>query len=212
LAGIGSVSILPLAASNSRAASTDRPKYYEITGQGDIKYVGPDKHDETNHLAQAVEGFNEAKDRGEIRFEKDRGRVMIIPNQEAESQSAGASSSTASLSGDASLGAASSCPGKDDYQTKVHWQGLRHIFWLDDCTSTELRNKLVAGAVLSEVAALLATATGVGAGAAAAAGAAGILMGGGATLITANNEGKGIKLWFHGPNLLDIDIFELRAQ
>lgn len=165
-------------------------------------YVGPD-YGEDNYLSKAVDGFNEAKDDGEIRFEKEDGRVTIVPVDSTESVSSFSSVTTA----------AAGCPGKDDYQNKLHWQGLRHIFWFDDCTTTELRNKLVGGAVLSEVAAVIANAApGVGQGAAVVAACAGILLGGGATLLSANNEGSGIKLWFHGPNIADIDVYEIRPQ
>ncbi|WP_222913350.1 hypothetical protein [Natrinema sp. SYSU A 869] len=195
VAGIGSLSVIPLAASRSRAAeSQSQNTYYEIDDVGDIVYVGPDQG-ENNYLANAVDGFNEAKDSGEIRFEEQNGQVTIIPADSSKSVSA------------------LYCKGKNDYKNKLHWQGLRHIFWLDDCTSTELRNKLLGGMVVSEVAAVIANAVpGVGQGAAAVAACAGIIMGGGATLISANNEGSGVKLWFHGPNLADLDIYEIRSQ
>lgn len=193
--GIGSLSAIPLAASRTRAAeSSAQTRYYEIAANGDLVYVGPNQGG-NNYLAAAVESFNKAKDRGEIQFEKENGRVSIIP-----------SDSSGSIS-------PFDCDGKDDYETKLHWQGLRHIFWFDDCTSTEIRNKLVGGAALSEVAAVIANAApGVGQGAAVVAACAGIFMGAGATLIDANNEGSGVKLWFHGPNLADIDIYEIRPQ
>jgi hypothetical protein len=195
VAGIGSLSAFPLAASRTHAAdSQDQPRYYDIDENGDLVYVGPDQG-EDNYLANAVDSFNEAKDSGEIRFEERNNEVTIIPVDLPDSVSP------------------FGCKGKDDYETKLHWQGLRHIFWFDDCTSTELRNKLAGGAILSEVVAVVANvAPGVGQGAAAVAAVAGILMGGGAGLITANNEGSGIKLWFHGPNIADIDIYEIRAQ
>ncbi|QLG49847.1 hypothetical protein [Natrinema halophilum] len=195
VAGIGGLSVVPLAASRARAAeSQEETRYYEIADDGDLVYVGPNQG-RNNYLASAVDGFNEAKDSGEIRFEERDDRVNIIPVDSSDSVSI--------------LG----CKGKDDYETKLHWQGLRHIFWFDDCTSTELRNKLAGGAILSEVVAVVANAApGVGQGAAAVAAVAGILMGGGAGLITANNEGSGIKLWFHGPNIADIDVYEIRPQ
>ncbi|MDS0476257.1 hypothetical protein [Natrinema sp. 1APR25-10V2] len=203
VAGIGSLSAFPLVASATGAAdSRERTKYYEIDDDGDLVYIGPD-HGGDNYLSKAVSGFNKAKGDGEIRFEEEDGRVTIVPVDSTESVSSFSSVTTT----------AADCSGRDDYQTRLHWQGLRHIFWFDDCTTTEIRNKLVGGAVLSEVAAVVANfVPGIGQGAAAVAACAGILMGGGATLLTANNEGRGVKLWFHGPNLADIDIYEIRTQ
>lgn len=200
IAGIGSLSVIPLSASRTRAEkSEEETKYYTITDNGDISYIGPNSGDD-NPLSNAVDGFNTAKDNGEIRFEEEDDMVKIIPIDSDKFQTS--SSDTIS-----------SCKGKDDYENKLHWQGLRHIFWFDDCTCTELRNKLVAGAATSEVAAVIANAVpGVGQGAAVATACAGIFMGAGATLLTANNEGSGVKLWFHGPNIADIDIYEIRSQ
>jgi len=64
VAGIGSLSTIPLAASATGAAdSGERIRYYEIDDDGDLVYVGPD-HGEDNYLSKAVSGFNEAKEEG----------------------------------------------------------------------------------------------------------------------------------------------------
>ncbi len=202
IAGIGGFSVVSLGSSRARATQPEeKNKYYQLAYNSDLVYVGPET-DGNNYLANAVDGLNEAEDRNEIRFKEVDNQVNIVSVD-----------TPASPSSDSAITTTQSCDGKNDYKSKLHWQGLRHIFWFDDCTSTEIRNKLIGGMAVSEVAAVIANAApGVGQGAAVATACAGIFMGAGATLITANNEGSGIKLWFHGPNIADIDVYEIRAQ
>jgi hypothetical protein len=190
--GIGSLSAL---ASTGRAAADDD----FVLEDGDLEYTGTSgvrtASAEPTPIERAVAGLNEARDRGLVTFNRQDGEVYVAPAAE----------------NDAVVSLAGGCPGKNGYKNRLTWQGLRHIFHFDDCTTNELRNKLIAGAAVAEIAAVVAGATG-NAPAAAVSAIAGILMGAGATLLDVNNDGRGVKFYFHGPNIADIDIFEIEAQ
>lgn len=191
--GIGS---LPAMATTGRAAGDDGDF---VLDDGDLTYTGssgPRTADAgPTLLERAVEGLNTARDRGLVTFRQRDGEVYVAPTAK----------------NDAAASVAAGCPGKNGYKNRLTWQGLRHIFHFDDCTTNELRNKLIAGAGLAEIGAVVAGATG-NAPAAAVSAIAGILMGAGATLLDVNNEGSGVKSYVHGPNLADLDVFEIEAQ
>ena len=180
--------------------------YYEILGDGTLRYIGPDETDEQTHLKAATSMFNAGKRRGDWSFRLPDERVSVV------SEAPGASE-IQSGTGSPRVRSASDSPGKSKYESEPHWQGHRHTFWFNDRQSDELRNQLVKGAGVLEMAAAVAKYFGaIGKAAAAAIACGGILAGGGATLINMNDEGKGVKLWFHAPNLLDFDLFEIRPQ
>lgn len=164
---------------------------------GELVYTGPEwvqVGDFRVNMAEAVKAVNAAKRQGFITFQERGDRTHAVPTTAAKDL------------------LQPNCAGQSDYENKWTWQGLRHIFWLDNCLTNEVRNKLIVGAALSEITALIAGYTGVGAPVAVISAAVGILAGAGATLLDVNNEGSGVKFYFHGPNLADPDIFEIMPQ
>lgn len=142
LTGLG-ITALPALASTSRAADDDfvlRDGELQYTGSTDARTAeaGP------LPLDRAVAGLNAAADRGLVSYNLQDGDVFVRPTRKNEH--------TVSL--------LAGCPGKIGYNNRWTWQGMRHIFRFDDCTTNELRNKLIADAALSEISAVVAGATG----------------------------------------------------
>lgn len=180
--------------------------YYEILGDGTLRYIGPTETDEHKQLKAATSMFNAGKRRGDWSFRLPDEHVLTVSD-------ATDTSTVQSACGSCRARSASASQGKSRYEISPHWQGVRHTFWFNDHQCEQLRNRLAVGAGIAEIAAVVSVFYGpFGAGAAAAATAGGILAGTSAGLLELNNEGKGVKLWFHAPNVLDFDIFEMQPQ
>lgn len=180
----------------SAATEPDSPRagvYYEILGDGTLRYIGPET-DGPNTIKKATGMFNAGKRRDDWSFRLPNEYVQVVSNATSSSavQPARASS------------------GKSGYENEWTSRGLHHTFWFDDYQCDELRNKLIAGQGVSEIAAAISTYVEQPA-AVAVFGVATALCKPGA-LIDSNDEGSGIEFYFHSPNLRDSDIYEVMAQ
>ncbi|MFA9502941.1 hypothetical protein ACERIM_09160 [Natrinema sp. H-ect1] len=190
-ASLGGIVSIPFVSETVAAKSDEtETKYgYEINDNGDLVYNGPK---DSEHIEEAVEGMNEAKDEGKIEFAVEDERVVTKSTSDVK--------------------IAENCPGEDDYWNSFDgFEGVRHYCLWDDCTTREIIDKMLAGAGASQIAAII---TGVHGAipAAAAAEIAAVLLAAGWQILDNNNNGEGVEFNILLPMWLTTDPWDIEPQ
>lgn len=180
--GLGGLGLTGLLASGTGAAKPMKKgsEGYLINEDGFLEYHGS-KDDE--YIFEAVEGMNKAKRNGEANFVMKDGQVIVEDVPTITRQD--------------------SCAGQNGYNGKLQYNGYKHTFKLDHCNTRELIDLLIAGAAVSQVAALLTAATG-NVPAALVVECAAIILAAGWQIIDNNNEGEGVEVVFFLPNVIGV--------
>ncbi|GAB7119433.1 hypothetical protein [Natrinema pallidum] len=171
-AGLSSIGLTSLLASGTgAAASGTQGKYgYEIDDSGHLVYHGDD-----DTILDAVEGMNEAHDNGELDFAMENGVVMT------QSQSQPVSGEMTTMS----------CAGKNQHKEYFKAGSIRNKFWIDHCNCNDIIDMLSTGVEVGVLSTTISTIYG-NIPAALASALATFLMRVSKSLISNNDEGKGI--------------------
>lgn len=147
---------------------------------GEVVWVNPDESD----FETALEAINDAKDEGEISFDRRDDEIVVVPEDDA-------SSGNECSAGDVTV----HHHGRTDWDTSISWRyGIRDTLWMDDDLTRDVYNTLTITGGITGAAALITKATVVGIPATVLLGILTILQATGVALLLNNNNGHGVRI------------------
>ncbi|WP_263017930.1 hypothetical protein [Natronobiforma cellulositropha] len=218
-AGLFTTTALMTSAQANKGKNTDSKEVEVELEDGELVYRGPERSvsssqaekstadvshtDLDGYVQMGVEGLNEAKSDGYVRFEERDGEPWVVPTQKGLNEHGPSQPPSTNVSVRSSSGLnvhrqsqqTNTLCGRNDYEAETTWRGgVRHAFYFDDSLSRNIAAAMASGAAAGVIGAKIAASTGIGAPASVVSGVAAVLAGLGATLIFEANEGCGVRI------------------